>query len=100
MTNLLLPWLQDNSGFDLTTLPAARAGLISYIQALLKDKIETERLSPLVSQGIPLCSAQFERTFGTTRIPGLEAGELGEGGRRWEEMGGGKEMGGGEEGRR
>ena len=59
----------------MTSLPAARAGLICHIQARLKDKIETERLAPLVSNGIPLCSAQFERTFGTTRIPGIEAGE-------------------------
>ena len=60
--------------FDLTTLPAARAGLICHLLADLKDMIETERLPPLVSSGVPLCSAQYERLFATTRIPGVEAG--------------------------
>ena len=40
----------------------------------MKDDIETERLPPLVGSGIPLCSAQYERMYGTTRIPGVEAG--------------------------
>ena len=41
---------------------------------MLKNLIETERLPPLVANGIPLCSAQYERLFGTTRLPGKEAG--------------------------
>ena len=37
--------------------------------------IERERLKPLVVLDlVPLCSAQYERVFGTTRIPGVEAG--------------------------
>ena len=45
-----------------------------YLLGLLKNQIETERLPPLVANGIPLCSAQYERLFGTTRLPGKEAG--------------------------
>ena len=42
----------------------------------LKKDIEKERLKPLVVMDlVPLCSAQYERLFGTTRIPGVETGE-------------------------
>lgn len=45
---------------------------------LLKKDIETERLKPLVINGlIPLCSVQYEKLFGTTRLPGQEAGGFG-----------------------
>lgn len=65
----------DNTG-NLTTLPAARAGALCYYLSQMKNQIETERLPPLVGSGVPLCSAQYERLFGTTRIPGVEADKL------------------------
>ena len=56
----------------------ARAGLACYTLMQLKKDIETERLKPLVIMDlIPLCSAQYDRLFGTTRIPGQEAGRWG-----------------------
>lgn len=63
----------DNALFKLTKLPAARAGMLCHVLALMKNRIETERLPPMVHSGVPLCSAQYERLFATTRIPGVEA---------------------------
>jgi len=61
----------------LTNRPASRAGLLNYLLMLLKKDIETERLKPLVINGlIPLCSVQYEKLFGTTRLPGQEADKL------------------------
>ena len=41
----------------------------------MKKEVESGRLRPLIIRGlIPLCSAQYERLFSTTRIPGQEAG--------------------------
>ena len=41
----------------------------------LKRDVEKGRLKPLIVLDlVPLCSAQYERLFGTTRIPGIEAG--------------------------
>ena len=70
------PPFQDQVRDHLTSIPAARAGLVAYLCMKLKKEIESERLKPLIFQNaIPLCSAQYERLFGTTRIPGQEAGE-------------------------
>lgn len=63
--------------FHLTTNPVARAGLISHIMLRLKREVERGSLKPLVVMDmVPLCSAQYERLFGTTRIPGLGADQL------------------------
>ena len=57
---------------ELTTNPIARAGMISYIMLKLKNDVECERIKPLLVMGmIPLCSEQYRRLFGTTRIAGL-----------------------------
>ena len=59
----------------LTNLPAARVGMISNLMMRMKRDIETERLKPLIIMGlIPLCSVQYDRLFGTTRVPGQETG--------------------------
>ncbi|XP_065052608.1 carnitine O-palmitoyltransferase 1, liver isoform-like [Rhopilema esculentum] len=56
-----------------TTIQTARAA--NYIYALLsfRKMIDKQKLKPLKHMGIyPLCSAQYERVFNTTRIPGKE----------------------------
>ncbi len=74
----VLPSAQDNVLFDLTTNPAARGGVLCHSTMLLKRDIENGHLKPLIIRGlIPLCSIQYERLFGTTRIPGQEAGTVG-----------------------
>ena len=58
-------------------LPASRAGMLTHSAMRMKRDIENERLKPLIIMGlIPLCSAQYERLFGTCRIPGQEAGMI------------------------
>ena len=60
-----------------TTNPAARAAMISYSMIKIKRDIERGKLKPLLVMGlIPLCSAQYERVFGTTRIPGEATDKL------------------------
>ena len=49
--------------------------MLNNLMMRMKREIETEKLKPLIIMGlIPLCSAQYDRLFGTTRIPGQEAG--------------------------
>ena len=51
---------------------------MTYILMCLKKDIETEKLKPLVINGlVPLCSAQYDKLFGTTRLPGQERGGYG-----------------------
>lgn len=62
---------------NLTTIPVARAGQTSHIVMQLKRSIEQGQLKPLLVMGfVPLCSAQYTRLFGTTRIPGVGADQL------------------------
>ena len=69
-------FFQDNISFRLTSIQAARAGMVVHTSMRLRREIESGYLKPLIIMGlIPLCSAQYERLFGTTRIPGLEAGQ-------------------------
>lgn len=61
----------------LTTNPVARAGHVSHILMRLKRDIERARIKPLLVMGmVPLCSAQYNRLFGTTRIPGVNVDSL------------------------
>ena len=63
--------------FDLTTNPVARAAQTSHILMRLKRQVEQGRLQPLlVMDMVPLCSAQYERLFGTTRVPGMGSDTL------------------------
>ncbi|XP_019406606.1 PREDICTED: AP-2 complex subunit alpha-1-like isoform X2 [Crocodylus porosus] len=60
-----------------TPIPAARAGNAVYAILLYRRLLSQEKIKPLMIQGtLPLCSAQYERMFGTTRIPGLEADRI------------------------
>jgi hypothetical protein len=61
----------DGQAFELSTNPAARGGVTLHSMMRMKKMIETEKLKPLIIRDlIPLCSAQYERLFGTVRIPG------------------------------
>lgn len=56
---------------------AARAA--SVISACLRFRrlVDRQELKPLLIQNcIPLCSSQYDRTFNTTRIPGIETDEI------------------------
>ncbi|CAO2632765.1 Carnitine O-palmitoyltransferase 1, brain isoform [Lemmus lemmus] len=56
-----------------TPLQAARAG--NAVHALLRYRhlLNQQEIPPTLLMGMrPLCSAQFERIFNTTRVPGLE----------------------------
>ncbi|KAG8433947.1 hypothetical protein GDO86_012345 [Hymenochirus boettgeri] len=57
-----------------TPVQVARAGNTVHAILLYRRKVTREELKPSRVPGsiIPLCSAQWERTFNTTRIPGLE----------------------------
>eukprot|EP00795_Rhopilema_esculentum_P003730 gene3730-15005_t len=67
----------DQSGWTPSRLQTSRAAGILFFLLEFKRQIETEELEPLVIRDtIPLCMWQYERTFGTSRIPGEEIDEL------------------------
>uniref|UniRef100_A0A7N8Y3L0 carnitine O-palmitoyltransferase n=1 Tax=Mastacembelus armatus TaxID=205130 RepID=A0A7N8Y3L0_9TELE len=55
-----------------TPIQAARAGNSIHSFFLYRRKLNKEELKPVI---IPLCAAQCERIFNTTRIPGEETGK-------------------------
>uniref|UniRef100_A0A670JMS5 carnitine O-palmitoyltransferase n=1 Tax=Podarcis muralis TaxID=64176 RepID=A0A670JMS5_PODMU len=56
-----------------TPIQAARAGNLVYAMLLYRRKLTREEIKPLMIQGgLPMCSAQYERMFNTTRVPGME----------------------------
>ncbi|XP_001363149.2 carnitine O-palmitoyltransferase 1, liver isoform [Monodelphis domestica] len=57
-----------------TTIQAARAGNAIHSILLYRKKLDREELKPILLLGstVPLCSAQWERMFNTSRIPGEE----------------------------
>ncbi|XP_061677771.1 carnitine O-palmitoyltransferase 1, liver isoform isoform X1 [Syngnathoides biaculeatus] len=57
-----------------TSLQAARAGNAIHAIMLYRRKLDRAQIKPiyLLANKVPLCSAQWERMFNTTRIPGLE----------------------------
>lgn len=58
-----------------TTIQSARAANCIYALLKFRETLEKQEVEPLQVQDlIPLCSAQYERIFNTTRIPGLETG--------------------------
>ncbi|CAO2584083.1 Carnitine O-palmitoyltransferase 1, liver isoform [Lemmus lemmus] len=60
--------------FTPTHIQAARAGNTIHAMLLYRRKLDREELKPirLLGSTIPLCSAQWERLFNTSRIPGEE----------------------------
>uniref|UniRef100_A0A673AX53 carnitine O-palmitoyltransferase n=1 Tax=Sphaeramia orbicularis TaxID=375764 RepID=A0A673AX53_9TELE len=57
-----------------TPIQAARAGNTIHAMLLYRRKLNKEEIKP-VSTVIPLCAAQCERMFNTTRTPGEETGK-------------------------
>ncbi|NXU42414.1 CPT1A palmitoyltransferase, partial [Drymodes brunneopygia] len=61
-----------------TTLQAARAGNVIHAILLYRKKLDRQEIKPILLLGstVPLCSAQWERMFNTSRIPGEESDTL------------------------
>ncbi|XP_032813916.1 carnitine O-palmitoyltransferase 1, liver isoform-like [Petromyzon marinus] len=60
-----------------TTVQAARAANVIHAMMLYRRMLDREEVKPMMVQGaIPMCSAQYERMFNTTRIPGIETDVL------------------------
>ncbi|XP_069461399.1 carnitine O-palmitoyltransferase 1, liver isoform-like isoform X2 [Ambystoma mexicanum] len=56
-----------------TPSQAARAGNTVYASLLYRRKLSREELKPLMIQDtLPMCSAQYELMFNTSRIPGTD----------------------------
>nr|XP_042718054.1 carnitine O-palmitoyltransferase 1, liver isoform isoform X4 [Chrysemys picta bellii] len=57
-----------------TSLQAARAGNVIHATLLYRKKLDRQEIKPILLMGstVPLCSAQWERMFNTSRIPGEE----------------------------
>ncbi|XP_051975584.1 carnitine O-palmitoyltransferase 1, liver isoform isoform X1 [Xyrauchen texanus] len=61
-----------------TTLQAARAGNSIHALMMYRRKLDRAQIKPLylLENRVPLCSAQWERMFNTSRIPGPETDVL------------------------
>lgn len=56
-----------------TPLQAARAGNAAHALLLYRHLLNQQEIAPTLLMGMrPLCSAQYERIFNTTRVPGVE----------------------------
>ncbi|XP_034445095.1 carnitine O-palmitoyltransferase 1, liver isoform isoform X1 [Hippoglossus hippoglossus] len=57
-----------------TSIQAARAGNAIHAIMVYRRKLDRAQIKPiyLLANKVPLCSAQWERMFNTTRVPGLE----------------------------
>lgn len=70
-------YVLDQSYWKPTNRQISRAASIVHHTLVVKRQIDREELPPLVIRGvIPLCMAQYERVFSSTRIPGEECDEL------------------------
>ncbi|XP_028304157.1 carnitine O-palmitoyltransferase 1, liver isoform isoform X2 [Gouania willdenowi] len=61
-----------------TSVQAARAGNAIHAIMLYRRKLDRAQIKPvyLLANKVPLCSAQWERMFNTSRLPGLETDTL------------------------
>ncbi|XP_047451890.1 carnitine O-palmitoyltransferase 1, liver isoform isoform X1 [Mugil cephalus] len=61
-----------------TSIQAARAGNAIHAIMLYRRKLDRAQIKPiyLLANKVPLCSAQWERMFNTSRIPGVETDTL------------------------
>ncbi|GAB1292039.1 Carnitine O-palmitoyltransferase 1, brain isoform [Apodemus speciosus] len=65
--------MQDFLYVTPTPLQAARAGNAVHTLLLYRHLLNRQEIAPTLLMGMrPLCSAQYERMFNTTRIPGVE----------------------------
>ncbi|XP_069103160.1 carnitine O-palmitoyltransferase 1, liver isoform-like [Argopecten irradians] len=64
-------YIMDQSYWIGSKLQVARTANVMYQFLTFKQLIDHERLEPLVIRNtIPICMAQYEKVFSTTRIPG------------------------------
>ncbi|XP_032939924.1 carnitine O-palmitoyltransferase 1, brain isoform-like [Catharus ustulatus] len=64
-------YLMDVLGPPPSRLPAARAANVAFAFLSFRSLLRKGTLPPVLLQGsLPTCSAQYERLFGTARIPG------------------------------
>uniref|UniRef100_A0A3B3DTF4 carnitine O-palmitoyltransferase n=1 Tax=Oryzias melastigma TaxID=30732 RepID=A0A3B3DTF4_ORYME len=60
-----------------TSIQAARAGNAIHAIMLYRRRLDRAQIKPLMLlHTIPMCSAQYERVFNTTRVPGVETDTL------------------------
>ncbi|XP_076050360.1 carnitine O-palmitoyltransferase whd [Oratosquilla oratoria] len=60
-----------------TKIQSARAANVTHSAFLFRRCIDRQQIQPIMVQNlVPLCSAQYERTFNTTRIPGYQTDKL------------------------
>ncbi|XP_071534183.1 carnitine O-palmitoyltransferase 1, liver isoform isoform X1 [Panulirus ornatus] len=60
-----------------TKVQAARAANVTHAAFLFRRLIDNQQLQPIMAQNlVPLCSYQYERTFNTTRIPGIQTDKI------------------------
>ncbi|XP_030586967.1 carnitine O-palmitoyltransferase 1, liver isoform isoform X2 [Archocentrus centrarchus] len=60
-----------------TSIQAARAGNSIHAIMLYRRKLDRAQIKPLMLlHTIPMCSAQYEHMFNTTRVPGVETDTL------------------------
>ncbi|XP_024137506.1 carnitine O-palmitoyltransferase 1, liver isoform isoform X1 [Oryzias melastigma] len=61
-----------------TSIQAARAGNAIHAIMLYRRRLDRAQIKPiyLLANKVPLCSAQWERMFNTTRVPGVETDTL------------------------
>ncbi|XP_025081359.1 carnitine O-palmitoyltransferase 1, liver isoform-like isoform X3 [Pomacea canaliculata] len=70
-------YIMDQCNWTPTTSQTTRAAAVLYQIMLVKQMIERQSMEPLViRKTIPICMAQYENIFCTTRIPGEEIDTL------------------------
>jgi len=70
-------YILDHSYWKATTFPSARAAALIQNIMKFKKSVDREELPPLLLRNtIPICMAQYERLFSTTRIPGNDIDEI------------------------
>ncbi|XP_055469414.1 carnitine O-palmitoyltransferase 1, brain isoform isoform X2 [Psammomys obesus] len=73
MVNSTYYLMQDFLYVTPTPLQAARAGNAVHALLLYRHLLNQQEIPPTLLMGMrPLCSAQYERIFNTTRVPGVE----------------------------
>ncbi|XP_052265796.1 carnitine O-palmitoyltransferase 1, liver isoform-like [Dreissena polymorpha] len=70
-------YIMDQSNWKPTSSQVARAANVIYQFMLVRQSIEHEKMEPLLIRNtIPICMAQYELVFSTTRVPGEEMDQL------------------------
>ncbi|XP_037788959.1 carnitine O-palmitoyltransferase 1, liver isoform-like [Penaeus monodon] len=60
-----------------TRIQAARAANVTHAAFLFRRLVDRQQLQPIMVQNtVPLCSYQYERTFNTSRVPGIQTDKI------------------------